>query len=86
MKAVSLGVTFVSEVTAVDAKKSYTDEISFTGIYRVSVYAKKDGFQDSDVVEQEVKLSVVTGDVNGDGVVDISDYVGVANIILTGKP
>ena len=80
------GVTFVSEVTAVDAKKSYTDEISFTGIYRVSVYAKKDGFQDSDVVEQEVKLSVVTGDVNGDGVVDISDYVGVANIILTGKP
>ena len=25
-------------------------------------------------------------DVNGDGIVDISDYIGVANIILTGKP
>ena len=24
------------------------------------------------------------GDVNGDGVVDVSDYIGVANIILTG--
>lgn len=26
------------------------------------------------------------GDVNGDGIIDISDYIGVANIILTGKP
>ena len=79
-------VTFVSEITAVDAKKNNTSEVNLKGIYRVSVYAKKDGFQDSDVVEEEINLGVVIGDVNGDGVVDISDYVGVANIILTGKP
>jgi hypothetical protein len=26
------------------------------------------------------------GDINGDGKIDISDYIGVANIIHTGSP
>ena len=27
----------------------------------------------------------VLGDINGDGKVDVSDYIGIANIILTGS-
>lgn len=33
-----------------------------------------------------VTAVVVVGDVYSDGSIDISDYIGVANIILTGKP
>ncbi len=42
------------------------------------VYAKDFG-------EDENDGNLMTGDVNGDGVVDVSDYIGVANIILTGS-
>ena len=33
----------------------------------------------------DAEIDYVMGDINGDGVVDVSDYIGVANIILTGS-
>ena len=53
----------------------------------MSVYATKTGYENSDVATLEFTMSDtgLTGDVNGDGVVDVSDYIGVANIILTGN-
>ena len=53
----------------------------------MSVYATKEGYENSDVATLEFSMSD-TGlkcDVNGDGVVDVSDYIGVANIILVGS-
>ncbi len=51
----------------------------------VSVYATKEGFADSNPATTDVELSVgKKGDVNQDGVVSISDAVGVVNIILNG--
>ena len=82
------GVEFVSEITASDAKKYYDGKIVLTNKYIVSVYAAKDGFGNSDVVTEEITIggnSAGSGDVNGDGVIDVLDYVGVANIILTGS-
>ena len=67
--------------------------------YNISVYATKTGYTDSDVVyatltwsDSGLKVDNMTvestmdskGDVNGDGVIDVSDYIGVANIILYG--
>lgn len=81
------GVEYVSEVTVDDAKKNYTNKVNLSGIYKVSVYATKEGYENSDVATLEFSMSDtgLKGDVNGDGVVDVSDYIGVANIILTGN-
>ena len=49
----------------------------------VTVYATKEGYQDSDVATTDVELQVgKRGDVNLDGVVSITDAVTVVNIIL----
>lgn len=81
------GVEYEYEVTVADAKKDKGSKVSLTGVYKVSVYATKEGYEDSDVATLEFSMSDtgLTGDVNGDGVVDVSDYIGVANIILFGN-
>ena len=79
------GVTFCYSVSSsFQGEGNEVSSLSKKNI--VSVYAKKDGYENSETVTKEIELGGTLGDVNGDGVVDISDYVGVANIILTGKP
>ena len=80
------GVTYSCRVTPPASFETEGNDISLPVKYTVSVYAKKDGYENSETVTKEIELGGTLGDVNGDGVVDISDYVGVANIILTGKP
>ena len=43
------GVEYVSEVTVADAKKYYSSEVNLTATYNVSVYATKQGYENSDV-------------------------------------
>ena len=79
------GVEYVSEVTISDAKKNYTNKVSLTGVYKVSVYAMKTGYENSDVATAEIKLSSaggLKGDVNNDGVVDIADAVKIVNMVV----
>ena len=80
------GVEYEYEVTVADAKKDKGNKVSLTGVYKVSVYATKEGYENSDVATLEFTMSDtgLKGDVNGDGVVDVSDYIGVANLILFG--
>ena len=54
---------------------------------QVSVYAKKDGFENSDVATKEIDLgtSAIRGDLNGDGVVSMPDAMYIVNKILNGK-
>ena len=54
---------------------------------QVSVYAKKDGFENSDVATKEIDLgtSGIRGDVNNDGVVSMPDAMFIVNKILNGK-
>ena len=80
------GVEFVCRITPPEAVELKGNNLSMPSTYTVTVYAKKEGCENSAPVTRKMKIGGVTGDVNGDGVVDISDYVGVANIILTGKP
>ena len=80
------GVEFVSD--AFYSKGSLTaknDELILSGITtcHIRVYAKKEGYEDSDIATADVELCVgKKGDVNQDGVVSISDAVSVVNIIL----
>ncbi len=76
------GVEYVSEVTVADAKKNYSSKVSLTGVYKVSVYAMKDGYENSDVATAEFTMSGggMKGDVNVDGKVNALDIQEVINI------
>lgn len=76
------GVMFVSTVTVGEDITSYEDEVPLTPIYRVSVYAKKDGYEDSEVATKDIDFRALRGDVNDDGEITISDAVRIVNIIL----
>jgi hypothetical protein len=83
------GVEYVSEITVGDAKKNYSNKVSLTGIYKVSVYATKAGYDNSDIATKEIQISSGSGtgkvgDLTGDGNVNAADVVKLVNII-TGK-
>ena len=61
--------------------------INMPNKFQVSVYAKKDGFENSDVATKEIDLgtSGLRGDLNGDGVVNMPDAMFIVNRILNGK-
>ena len=54
---------------------------------QVSVYAKKDGYENSDVATKEIDLgtSGIRGDVNNDGTVSMPDAMFIVNKILNDK-
>lgn len=76
------GVKYVSMVTVPDASDGDGEEIDLTQKFKVSVYATKDGYANSDVATQEIDVRGLKGDVNEDGKVTITDAVGVVDIIL----
>ncbi len=77
------GVEFVPNATLVGSANYENGEMTLPSTYRVSVYARKDGYADSDTAVKEVTVTgSLTGDVNSDGKVTITDAVSVVNIIL----
>ncbi len=77
------GVKFFSKITVADGKEYESSEISLTTTYKVDVYATKDGYENSETVTKDIKLSVGTqGDVNGDGIVNVADHVKLSEIIM----
>jgi hypothetical protein len=75
------GASFVSSLSFADASLHNSSEVSLAAKYRISVYAKKEGYADSDVATMDIDLATM-GDTNGDGEVTIADAVAVVNIIL----
>ena len=77
------GVSFVSSITLPTSSKS-TDgsEINLSHSYKVSVYAQKSGYIDSDSAVVEFKGSLIRGDLNNDGKVDVTDHVELSKIIM----
>ena len=82
------GVEFVYDVTCADAAKGSGETVSLTKTYTVSVYAKKLGYVNSDVVTEEINVGGGSGsvskkgDVNEDGTVNGTDIQEVINIIV----
>lgn len=77
------GATCQYAITNEDIKSGSGNEVQLDVTYHISVYAKKDGYEDSDVVTKEIKLCDNTGDMNGDKKVDAADVVKLVNIIMT---
>jgi hypothetical protein len=76
------GVSYVSKIEVSDAKNYEIEEIALSQTYKVSVYAKKKGFDDSETVKAEFKGSLICGDVNNDGIVNVADHVKLSDIIM----
>ena len=85
------GVEFVSKVTLKNSDEGEYEgaSVPLTTAYTVTVYAKKDGYENSDVATKEINLSGTDygkkGDVNGDGEVGMPDVMYIVNYILNGK-
>jgi len=77
-------VEFVYQFTTPASGDSNSSEVSLPTAYTVTVYAKKPGCYDSDVVTQEVDIRGQANDVNGDGNITIADALDVVNMILSG--
>ena len=77
------GVSFVSTVYCYDNKSYNTAAVPLTLIYRVSVFSKKEGYEDSDIVTKEISIRGLKGDVNEDGEINISDINSTIDIILS---
>ena len=79
------GVEFVTSITISGEKAMTGNNIllsNLTPSYRINVYAKKDGYEDSEVATKEVDFKALKGDANDDGEITIADAVRIVDIIL----
>ena len=84
------GVEYVTEISIPDVNEYTGNKIKLTGTYTISVYATKEGYDNSDVATREINLSGngssgVSGDLNGDNVVNIADVITFSNYLLRTK-
>ena len=84
------GVEYVCEIKSADAKIYNDRSVVLTNKYIVSVYAIKEGYENSETVTKEIIMggnsggegSGLPGDLNGDGIINTADVVKLVNIIL----
>ena len=81
------GVRYVYNFSTPSESDEDGKGINMPNKLQVSVYAKKDGYENSDVATKEIDLgtSGIRGDLNGDGVVNMPDAMFIVNKILNGK-
>lgn len=83
-------VEFITSVTLADEHSYYDDEIQLSQKYKITVYATKAGYENSDVTTREIEIkgdnkAIVVGDVDGDGKVNVADHVKLSDIIMEKK-
>ena len=82
-------VKFVYNIVPASALSGEGEKVGLPSSYTVTVYATKEGYEDSDVATKEVEVSGGTagikGDVNEDGTVNGTDIQEVINIIVEGE-
>lgn len=79
------GVQFVSSMIAVDKCESMQDFIKPTPTYTITVYARKDGYEDSYKYTNNISIGnteIIGGDMDGDGQLTIKDVTKLIDKIL----
>ena len=76
------GVEYVYEVTMSNTETTAEDEVELKPMFRVTVYAKKEGFLNSDAATTDIAVSYKPGDVNIDGEVNAVDLTKLIEILL----
>lgn len=82
------GVKFIYTIIPPSTTSGEGDNADFSTLYTIKVYAKKDGYMDSEVATKEVNVGGATGikgDVNEDGIVNGTDIQEVINIIVNAE-
>ena len=75
------GVTYYYTISHSDAKSGTSSkDVDLTQTYTITVFARKDGYGDSEIAKTTFKA--MPGDVNGDGKVDVTDHVKLSDIIM----
>jgi hypothetical protein len=74
-------VEFVPSITVTPNQLQNGNELSIGGTFTVSVYAVKDGYDNSDTATMTINMSQM-GDVNADGELNAADITAVVNAIL----
>lgn len=70
-------------ITSADGQKNIGSSLNVSGKLLVRVYASKSGYEDSDIVESEINIMGIRGDLTGDGIVNVADHVELSNIIMS---
>ncbi len=80
------GVKYTYNYNVSTTKKTVSEGTGITlPTIQISLYATKEGYENSDVVTKEIDLSTLIGklgDVNGDGKVSIADVTTIASMLL----
>ena len=74
-------VEFVPTVTCVPSQALAGDELEFGSTFKIYVYARREGYLDSEVATATITMSSA-GDLNGDGKITIADVTSLVNVIL----
>lgn len=80
------GATCVTNITASNAEPLNDGEISLNTpliVYTVTSYATKEGYDDSEVATATFRYEKAEGDMNGDGMLNITDVIYLVNMILS---
>lgn len=79
------GAACVTNITASNAEPLSDGEISLNTpliVYTVTSYATKEGYYDSEVTTATFRYEKTEGDMNGDGMLNITDVIHLVNMIL----
>lgn len=76
------GVEYKYKIENPDVKDGTGNDVKVAATYKVSVFAFKSGWKNSDTATLEITASGKPGDANGDGVVNAADVVKTVNIII----
>lgn len=80
------GAECVATITDPDITTHYGNEITLSLKYTVSVYATKNGYDNSDVATREIIIekdqTTLFGDLDKDGKVNVADHVKLSDIIM----
>lgn len=78
------GVTYQYNITASSASSGAGNNIDFIPQYTITVYATKDGYENSDTASLVV-TGGTTGDLNGDGFINAADATVLVKLIMGQK-
>ena len=77
------GVEYVPQVIPLNETSYSNGEMQLPNKYRITVYATKEQYENSDMATKDIELSLGSkGDVNGDGKVNVADHVKLSDIIM----
>lgn len=84
------GVVYHYTITHSDVRNGVSDkDVNLTSTYNITVFASKEGYNDSEVATTTIKASGssgVFGDLTGDGKVNAADHVKLSQIIMGTSP